>query len=199
MRKKGIGFPLKKNVTFERSRNSSILNFFHHFRSMSAWTGKKLDKEKKRKGSCANSPEADPVFTKAKSVRSDRSNFFRRSGDQYSSTRSETSYTRRRARQSSELTRVSSVSASLCREEKRSDGWKYRHGSRHHATEQQIMGSEEGSDSQAGQPSPFHQPLSCNSIGGSLARQHSSLQHWCSQTPDCSSDSKTLRAPATGR
>lgn len=161
---------------------------------MSAWTGKKLDKEKKRKGSCANSPEADPVFTKAKSVRSDRSNFFRRSGDQYSSTRSETSYTRRRARQSSELTRVSSFSASLCREEKRSDEWKYRHGSRHHASEQQIMGSEEGSDSQAGQLPPFQQPLSCNSIGGLLARQHSSLQHWCSQTPDCSSDSEDTQS-----
>jgi len=157
---------------------------------MSAWTGKKLDKEKKRKGSCANSPEADPVFTKAKSVRSDRSNFFRRSGDPYSSTKSESSYTRRRARQSSELTRVSSVSASLCQEEKRSDEWKYRHGSRHHASEQQIMGSEEGSDSQAGQPSPFQQPLSCNSIRGSLARQHSSLQHSFSQTPDYSSDSE---------
>lgn len=155
---------------------------------MSAWTGKKLDKEKKRKGSCANSPEADPVFTKAKSVRSDRSNFFRRSGDQYSSTRSETSYTRRRARQSSELTRVRSVSASLCREERRSEERKYRHGSRHHDPEQQIMGSEEGSDSQAGQPSPFQQPLSCNSTGGLLPRQHSSLQH--SQTPDCSSDSE---------
>ncbi|XP_050179881.1 neuronal cell adhesion molecule isoform X10 [Myiozetetes cayanensis] len=163
---------------------------FGEYRSMSAWTGKKLDKEQKRKGSCANSPEADPVCTKAKSVRSDRSNFFRRSGDQYSSTRSETSYTRRRARQSSELTRVSCVSASLCREEKRSDEWKYRHGSRHHASEQEIMGSEKGSDSQAGQPSPFQQPLSCNSIGGSLARQHSSLQHWCSQTPDFSSDSE---------
>ncbi|KAM3674114.1 neuronal cell adhesion molecule isoform 1-T3 [Ammospiza maritima maritima] len=162
---------------------------FGEYRSMSAWTGKKLDKEKKTKGSCANSAEANPVFTKAKSVRSDRSNFFRRSGDQYSSTRSETSYTRRRARQSSELTRVSSVSASLCQEEKRSDKWKYRHGSRHHASEQHIMGSEEGSDSQAGQPSPFQTPLSCNSIGGLLARQHSSLQHWCSQTPDCSSDS----------
>ncbi|XP_050838121.1 neuronal cell adhesion molecule isoform X2 [Serinus canaria] len=162
---------------------------FGEYRSMSAWTGKKLDKEKKTKGSCANSPEANPVFTKAKSVRSDRSNFFRRSGDQCSSTRSETSYTRRRARQSPELTRVSSVSASLCQEEKRSDKWKYRHGSRHHASEQHIMGSEEGSDSQAGQPSPFQQPLSCNSIGGLLARQHSSLQHWCSQTPDCSSDS----------
>ncbi|XP_059703072.1 neuronal cell adhesion molecule isoform X5 [Haemorhous mexicanus] len=162
---------------------------FGEYRSMSAWTGKKLDKEKKTKGSCANSPEANPVFTKAKSVRSDRSSFFRRSGDQCSSTRSETSYTRRRARQSSELTRVSSVSASLCQEEKRSDKWKYRHGSRHHASEQHIMGSEEGSDSQAGQPSPFQQPLSCNSIGGLLARQHSSLQHWCSQTPDCSSDS----------
>ncbi|XP_071279711.1 neuronal cell adhesion molecule isoform X8 [Agelaius tricolor] len=162
---------------------------FGEYRSMSAWTGKKLDKEKKTKGSCANSPEANPVFTKAKSLRSDRSNFFRRSGDQYSSTRSETSYTRRRARQSSELTRVSSVSASLCQEEKRSDKWKYRHGSRHHASEQHILGLEEGSDSQAGQPSPFQQPLSCNSIGGLLARQHSSLQHWCSQTPDCSSDS----------
>lgn len=159
---------------------------------MSAWTGKKLDKEKKRKGSCANSSEADPVFTKAKSVRSDRSNFFRRSGDQYSSTRSETSYTRRRARQSADLTRVRSVSASLCREEKRSDEWKYRHGSRHHASEQQIMGSEEGSDSQAGQPSPFQQPLSCNSIGGLLPRQHSSLQH--SQTPDCSSDSEDTQS-----
>ncbi|KAJ7409991.1 neuronal cell adhesion molecule isoform X1 [Pitangus sulphuratus] len=163
---------------------------FGEYRSMSAWTGKKLDKEQKRKGSCANSPEADPVCTKAKSVRSDRSNFFRRSGDQYSSTRSETSYSRRRARQSSELTRVSCVSASLCREEKRSDEWKYRHGSRHHASEQEIMGSEKGSDSQAGQPSPFQQPFSCNSIGGSLARQHSSLQHWCSQTPDFSSDSE---------
>ncbi|XP_061217132.1 neuronal cell adhesion molecule isoform X15 [Neopsephotus bourkii] len=163
---------------------------FGEYRSMSTWTGKKLDKEKKRKGSCANSPEADPVFTKAKSVRSDRSNFFRRSGDQYSSTRSETSYTRRRARQSSELARVSSVSASLCREEKRSDEWKCRHGSRHHASEQQIMGLEEGSDSQAGQPSPFQQPLSCNSIRGSLTRQHSSLQHWFSQTPGCSSDSE---------
>ncbi|XP_033919036.1 neuronal cell adhesion molecule isoform X4 [Melopsittacus undulatus] len=163
---------------------------FGEYRSMSTWTGKKLDKEKKRKGSCANSPEADPVFTKAKSVRSDRSNFFRRSGDQYSSTRSETSYTRRRARQSSELARVRSVSASLCREEKRSDEWKCRHGSRHHASEQQIMGLEEGSDSQAGQPSPFQQPLSCNSIHGSLTRQHSSLQHWFSQTPDYSSDSE---------
>ncbi|XP_074395968.1 neuronal cell adhesion molecule isoform X14 [Zonotrichia albicollis] len=162
---------------------------FGEYRSMSAWTGKKLDKEKRTKGSCANSAEANPVFTKAKSVRSDRPNFFRRSGDQYSSTRSETSYTRRRARQSSELTRVSSVSASLCQEEKRSDKWKYRHGSRHHASEQHIMGSEEGSDSQAGQPSPFQTPLSCNSVGGLLARQHSSLQHWCSQTPDCSSDS----------
>ncbi|XP_063179239.1 uncharacterized protein LOC134510183 [Chroicocephalus ridibundus] len=161
---------------------------------MSAWTGKKMDKEKKRKGSCANSPEADPVFPKAKSVRSDRSNFFRRSGDQYSSTRSETSYTRRRARESSELTRVSSVSASLCREEKRSDEWKYRHGSRHHASEQQIMGSEEGSDSQAGQPSPFQQPLSSSSIHGSLARQHSSLQHWFSQTPDYSSDSEDTQS-----
>lgn len=159
---------------------------------MSAWTGKKLDKKKKRKGSCANSPEADPVFTKAKSVRSDRSNFFRRSGDQYSSTRSETSYTRRRARQSSELTRVCSVSASLCREEKRSDEWKYRHGSRHHDSEQQIMGSEEGSDSEAGQPSPFQQPLSCNSVGGLLPRQHSSLQH--SQTPNCSSDSEDTQS-----
>ncbi|XP_074683559.1 neuronal cell adhesion molecule isoform X11 [Strix aluco] len=167
---------------------------FGEYRSMSAWTGKKLDKEKKRKGSCANSPEADPVFTKAKSERSDRSNFFRRSGDQYSSTRSETSYTRRRARQSSELTRVSSVSASLCQEEKGSDEWKYRHGSRHHASEQQIMGSEEGSDSQAGQPSPFQQPLSCNSIRGSLARQHSSLQHWFSQTPDYSSDSEDTQS-----
>ncbi|XP_064558673.1 neuronal cell adhesion molecule isoform X10 [Zonotrichia leucophrys gambelii] len=162
---------------------------FGEYRSMSAWTGKKLDKEKRTKGSCANSAEANPVFTKAKSVRSDRPNFFRRSGDQYSSTRSETSYTRRRARQSSELTRVSSVSASLCQEEKRSDKWKYRHGSRHHASEQHIMGSEEGSDSQSGQPSPFQTPLSCNSVGGLLARQHSSLQHWCSQTPDCSSDS----------
>lgn len=161
---------------------------------MSAWTGKKLDKEKKRKGSCANSPEADPVFTKAKSVRSDRSNFFRRSGDQSSSTRSETSYTRRKARQSSELTRVSSVSASLCREEKRSDEWKYRHGSRHHTSEHQIMGSEEGSDSQAGQPSPFQQPPSCNSVRGSLARQHSSLQHWFSQTPDYSSDSEDAQS-----
>ncbi|XP_052645280.1 neuronal cell adhesion molecule isoform X8 [Harpia harpyja] len=167
---------------------------FGEYRSMSAWTGKKLDKEKKRKGSCANSPEADPVFTKAKSVRSDRSNFFRRSGDQYSSTRSETSYTRRKARQSSELTRVSSASASLCREEKRSDEWKYRHGSRHHASEHQIMGSEEGSDSQAGQPSPFQQPLSCNSVRGSLARQHSSLQHWFSQTPDYSSDSEDTQS-----
>ncbi|XP_056338350.1 neuronal cell adhesion molecule isoform X10 [Oenanthe melanoleuca] len=167
---------------------------FGEYRSMSAWTGKKLDKEKKRKGSCVNSPEADPVFTKAKSVRSDRSNFFRRSGDQYSSTRSEASYTRRRARQSSELTRVSSFSASLCREEKRSDEWKYRHGSRPHDSEQQIMGSEEGSDSQAGQPPPFQQPLSCNSIGGLLARQHSSLQHWCSQTPDCSSDSEDTQS-----
>ncbi|XP_074726438.1 neuronal cell adhesion molecule isoform X11 [Strix uralensis] len=167
---------------------------FGEYRSMSAWTGKKLDKEKKRKGSCANSPEADPVFTKTKSERSDRSNFFRRSGDQYSSTRSETSYTRRRARQSSELTRVSSVSASLCQEEKGSDEWKYRHGSRHHASEQQIMGSEEGSDSQAGQPSPFQQPLSCNSIRGSLARQHSSLQHWFSQTPDYSSDSEDAQS-----
>ncbi|KAI1239298.1 hypothetical protein IHE44_0012413, partial [Lamprotornis superbus] len=55
--------------------------FFEEKGSMSAWTGKKLDKEKKRKGSCANSPEADPVFTKAKSVRSDRSNFFRRRRD----------------------------------------------------------------------------------------------------------------------
>lgn len=161
---------------------------------MSAWTGKKLDKEKKRKGSCANSPEADPVFTKAKSVRSDRSNFFRRSGDQYASTRSETSYTRRKARQSSELTRVSSVSASLCREEKRSDEWKYRHGSRHHTSEHQIMGSEEGSDSQAGQPSPFQPPPSCNSVRGSLARQHSSLQHWFSQTPDYSSDSEDAQS-----
>ncbi|KAM6091954.1 neuronal cell adhesion molecule isoform 12-T15 [Theristicus caerulescens] len=167
---------------------------FGEYRSMSAWTGKKLDKEKKRQGSCANSPEADPVFTKAKCVRSDRSSFFRRSGDQYSSTRSETSYTRRRARQSSELTRVSSGSASLCREEKRSDEWKYRHGSRHHASEQQIMGSEEGSDSQAGQPSPFQQPLSCNPIRGSLARQHSSLQHWSSQTPDHSSDSEDTQS-----
>ncbi|XP_074417316.1 neuronal cell adhesion molecule isoform X14 [Larus michahellis] len=167
---------------------------FGEYRSMSAWTGKKMDKEKKRKGSCANSPEADPVFPKAKSVRSDRSNFFRRSGDQYSSTRSETSYTRRRARESSELTRVSSVSASLCREKKRSDEWKYRHGSRHHASEQQIMGSEEGSDSQAGQPSPFQQPLSSSSIHGSLARQHSSLQHWFSQTPDYSSDSEDTQS-----
>ncbi|XP_057259655.1 neuronal cell adhesion molecule isoform X16 [Pezoporus wallicus] len=163
---------------------------FGEYRSMSTWTGKKLDKKKKRKGSCANSPEANPVFTKAKSVRSGRSNFFRRSGDQYSSTRSETSYTRRRARQSSELARVSSVSASLCQEEKRSDEWKCRHGSRHHASEQQIMGLEEGSDSQAGQPSPFQQPLSCNSVRGSLTRQHSSLQHWFSQTPDYSSDSE---------
>ncbi|XP_069658267.1 neuronal cell adhesion molecule isoform X13 [Haliaeetus albicilla] len=167
---------------------------FGEYRSMSAWTGKKLDKEKKRKGSCANSPEADPVFTKAKSVRSDRSNFFRRSGDQYSSTRSETSYTRRKARQSSELTRVSSVSASLCREEKRSDEWKYRHGSRHHTSEHQIMGSEEGSDSQGGQPSPFQQTPSCNSVRGSLARQHSSLQHWFSQTPDYSSDSEDAQS-----
>ncbi|XP_014726641.1 PREDICTED: neuronal cell adhesion molecule isoform X8 [Sturnus vulgaris] len=167
---------------------------FGEYRSMSAWTGKKLDKEKKRKGSCANSREADPVFTKAKSVRSDRSNFFRRSGDQCPSTRSETSYTRRRARQSSEFTRVSSFSASLCQEEKRSDEWKYRHGSRHHASEQQIMGSEEGSDSQAGQPPPFQQPLSCNSIGGLLARQHSSLQHWCSRTPDYSSDSEDTQS-----
>ncbi|XP_062468116.1 neuronal cell adhesion molecule isoform X12 [Pezoporus occidentalis] len=163
---------------------------FGEYRSMSTWTGKKLDKKKKRKGSCANSPEANPVFTKAKSVRSGRSNFFRRSGDQCSSTRSETSYTRRRARQSSELARVSSVSASLCQEEKRSDEWKCRHGSRHHASEQQIMGLEEGSDSQAGQPSPFQQPLSCNSVRGSLTRQHSSLQHWFSQTPDYSSDSE---------
>ncbi|XP_068026159.1 neuronal cell adhesion molecule isoform X6 [Melanerpes formicivorus] len=163
---------------------------FGEYRSMSAWTGKKLDKEKKRKGSCANSPEADPVFTKAKSLRSDRSNFFRRSGDQYSSTRSETSYSRRRARQSPELARVSSVSASLCQEEKRSDSRKYRHGCRHHASEQQLMGSEEGSDSQAGQPSPFQQPLSSNSIHGSLARQHSSLQHWFRRTPDYSSDSE---------
>lgn len=161
---------------------------------MSAWTGKKMDKEKKRKGSCANSPEADPVFTKAKSVRSDRSNFFKRSGDQYSSTKSETSYTRRRARQSSELTGVSSVSASLCQEEKRSDEWKYRHGSRHHASEQQIMGSEEGSDFQAGQPPPFQQPLSCNSVRGSVARQHSALQHWFSQTPDYSSDSEDTQS-----
>ncbi|XP_054034301.1 neuronal cell adhesion molecule isoform X9 [Dryobates pubescens] len=163
---------------------------FGEYRSMSAWTGKKLDKEKKRKGSCANSPEADPVFTKAKSLRSDRSNFFRRSGDQYSSTRSETSYSRRRARQSPELARVSSVSASLCQEEKRSDSRKYRHGCRRHASEQQLMGSEEGSDSQAGQPSPFQQPLSSNSIHGSLARQHSSLQHWFRRTPDYSSDSE---------
>lgn len=160
---------------------------------MPAWTGKKLDKEKKRKGSCAHSPEADPVLTKAKSVRSDRSNFFRRSGDQYSSTRSETSYTRRRARQSSELTRVSSVSASLCGEEKRSDEWKYRHGSRHHASEQQIMGSEV-SDSQAGQPSSFQQPLSCNSVHGSLTRQPPSLQHWFCQTPDYSSDSEDTQS-----
>ncbi|XP_068525532.1 neuronal cell adhesion molecule isoform X13 [Anas acuta] len=167
---------------------------FGEYRSMSAWTGKKMDKEKKRKGSCANSPEADPVFTKAKSVRSDRSNFFKRSGDQYSSTKSEASYTRRRARQSSELTGVSSVSASLCQEEKRSDEWKYRHDSRHHASEQQIMGSEEGSDSQAGQPPPFQQPLSCNSGRGSVARQHSSLQHWFSQTPDYSSDSEDTQS-----
>nr|XP_047921811.1 neuronal cell adhesion molecule isoform X5 [Anser cygnoides] len=167
---------------------------FGEYRSMSAWTGKKMDKEKKRKGSCANSPEADPVFTKAKSVRSDRSNFFKRSGDQYSSTKSETSYTRRRARQSSELTGVSSVSASLCQEEKRSDEWKYRHGSRHHASEQQIMGSEEGSDFQAGQPPPFQQPLSCNSVRGSVARQHSALQHWFSQTPDYSSDSEDTQS-----
>ncbi|XP_069707554.1 neuronal cell adhesion molecule isoform X2 [Phaenicophaeus curvirostris] len=162
---------------------------FGEYRSISAWTGRKLDKEKKRKGSCANSSEADPVFTKAKSVRSDRSSFFRRSGDQYFSTRSDTSYKRRKARQSSELTRVSSASASLCQEEKRSDEWKYRHGSRHHASEQQIMGSEEGSDSQAGQPSPFLQPLSCNSVRGSLKRQQS-LQHWFSQSPDHSSDSE---------
>eukprot|EP00075_Anas_platyrhynchos_P023760 XP_027313013.1 neuronal cell adhesion molecule isoform X13 [Anas platyrhynchos] len=167
---------------------------FGEYRSMSAWTGRKMDKEKKRKGSCANSPEADPVFTKAKSVRSDRSNFFKRSGDQYSSTKSEASYTRRRARQSSELTGVSSVSASLCQEEKRSDEWKYRHDSRHHASEQQIMGSEEGSDSQAGQPPPFQQPLSCNSGRGSVARQHSSLQHWFSQTPDYSSDSEDTQS-----
>ncbi|XP_047921819.2 neuronal cell adhesion molecule isoform X12 [Anser cygnoides] len=167
---------------------------FGEYRSMSAWTGKKMDKEKKRKGSCANSPEADPVFTKAKSVRSDRSNFFKRSGDQYSSTKSETSYARRRARQSSELTGVSSVSASLCQEEKRSDEWKYRHGSRHHASEQQIMGSEEGSDFQAGQPPPFQQPLSCNSVRGSVARQHSALQHWFSQTPDYSSDSEDTQS-----
>ncbi|XP_053919444.1 neuronal cell adhesion molecule isoform X15 [Cuculus canorus] len=166
---------------------------FGEYRSISAWTGKKLDKEKKRKGSCASSSEADPVFTKPKSVRSDRSSFFRRSGDQYSSTRSETSYTRRKARQSSELTRVSSVSASLCQEKKKSDEWKYRRGSRHHASEQQIMGSEEGSDSQAGQPSPFQQPLSCNSIHGSMKKQHS-LQHWFSQSPDHSSDSEDTQS-----
>lgn len=175
------------------------MNFFHHFRSMPAWTGKKLHQEKKRKGSCAHSPEADPVLTKAKSVRSDRSNFFRRSGDQYSSTRSETSYTRRRARQSSELTRVSSVSASLCREEKRSDKWKYRPGSRHDASEQQIMGSEEVSDSQARQPSSFQQPVSCNSVHGSLARQLPSLQHWFSQTPDYSSDSEDTQNSYHGK
>ncbi|XP_031445446.1 neuronal cell adhesion molecule isoform X2 [Phasianus colchicus] len=168
---------------------------FGEYRSMSAWTGKKMDKEKKRKGSCASSSEADPVFTKAKSVRSDRSNFFRRSGDQYSNIRSETSFTRRKARQSSELRRASSVSASLCQEEKRSDKWIYRHGSRCHASEQQIMGLDEGSNSQAGHPHPFHQPLSCNSIRGSLARQHSSLLHRFSQTPDCcSSDSEDTQS-----
>lgn len=195
MRTKGIGSPLNKNVIFERFGNRSILNFFHHFRSMSAWTGKKMDKEKKRKGSCASSSEADPVFTKAKSVRSDRSSFFRRSGDQYSNVRSETSFTRRKARQSSELRRASSVSASLCQEEKRSDKWIYRHGSRCHASEQQIMGLDEGSNSQAGHPHPFHQPLSCNSIHGSLARQHSSLLHRFSQTPDYySSDSEDTQS-----
>ncbi|XP_052524441.1 neuronal cell adhesion molecule isoform X2 [Tympanuchus pallidicinctus] len=168
---------------------------FGEYRSMSAWTGKKMDKEKKRKGSCASSSEADPVFTKAKSVRSDRSSFFRRSGDQYSNVRSETSFTRRKARQSSELRRASSVSASLCQEEKRSDKWIYRHGSRCHASEQQIMGLDEGSNSQAGHPHPFHQPLSCNSIHGSLARQHSSLLHRFSQTPDYySSDSEDTQS-----
>uniref|UniRef100_A0A8V0XCQ6 Neuronal cell adhesion molecule n=1 Tax=Gallus gallus TaxID=9031 RepID=A0A8V0XCQ6_CHICK len=167
---------------------------FGEYRSMSAWTGKKMDKEKKRKGSCASSSEADPVFTKAKSVRSDRSNFFKRSGDQYSNIRSETSYTRRKARQSSELRRASSVSASLCQEEKKSDKWIYRHGSRRHASEQQIMGLDEGSNSQAGHPPPFHQPLSCNSVRGSLARQHSSLPHRFSQTPDYSSDSEDTQS-----
>uniref|UniRef100_A0A8C2TQR0 Neuronal cell adhesion molecule n=1 Tax=Coturnix japonica TaxID=93934 RepID=A0A8C2TQR0_COTJA len=162
---------------------------FGEYRSMSAWTGKKMDKEKKRKGSCASSSEADPVFTKAKSVRSDRSDFFKRSGDQYSNIRSETSYTRRKARQSAELRRASSVSASLCQEEKR-----YRHGSRRHASEQQIMGLDEGSNSQAEHPPPFHQPLSCNSICGSLARQHSSLLHRFSQTPDYSSDSEDTQS-----
>ncbi|XP_048803246.1 neuronal cell adhesion molecule isoform X13 [Lagopus muta] len=168
---------------------------FGEYRSMSAWTGKKMDKEKKRKGSCASSSEADPVFTKAKSVRSDRSSFFRRSGDQYSNVRSETSFTRRKARQSSELRRASSVSASLCQEEKRSDKWIYKHGSRCHASEQQIMGLDEGSNSQAEHPHPFHQPLSCNSIHGSLARQHSSLLHRFSQTPDYySSDSEDTQS-----
>ncbi|XP_072186891.1 neuronal cell adhesion molecule isoform X8 [Excalfactoria chinensis] len=168
---------------------------FGEYRSMSAWTGKKMDKEKKRKGSCASSSEADPVFIKAKSVRSDRSNFFKRSGDQYSNIRSETSYTRRKARQSAELRRASSVSASLCQEGKRSEKWMYRHGSRCRASEQQIMGLDEGSNSQAGHPpSPFHQPLSCNSICGSLARQHSSLLHRFSQTPDYSSDSEDTQS-----
>ncbi|XP_021240621.1 neuronal cell adhesion molecule isoform X1 [Numida meleagris] len=167
---------------------------FGEYRSMSAWTGKKMDKEKKRKGSCASSSEADPVFTKAKSVRSDRSNFFRRSGDQYSNIRSETSCSSRKARQSSELRRANSVSAYLCQEEKRSDKWKCRHGSRRHASEQQIMGLDEGSNSLAGHPPPFHQHLSCNSIHGSLARQHSSLQHRFSQTPDYSSDSEDTQS-----
>ncbi|OXB76727.1 UNVERIFIED_CONTAM: hypothetical protein H355_000275 [Colinus virginianus] len=167
---------------------------FGEYRSMSAWTGKKMDKEKKRKGSCASSSEADPVFTKAKSVRSDRFNFLGRSGDQYPNIRSETSYTRRKARQSSELRRASSVSASFCQGEKRSDKWKYRHSSRRHASEEQIMGLNEGTDSQAGQPPAFHQPLSCSSIRGSLPRQHSSLQHQFSKTPDYSSESEDTQS-----
>ncbi|XP_042322737.1 neuronal cell adhesion molecule isoform X5 [Sceloporus undulatus] len=155
------------------------------YRSMSPWTIKKMDKGRKRK--CRDVtifPETGPVFTKAVSVRSERSNLSRRSGNQSSSTISKTSC--REGRQSSEHLKVKSISHSLCPRKNMSTEWQSEGASRYDILQQRITQLDEGSDSQVGECSPYQQ--------GST-KTLSSLQQWFNHTVDLSSDSEDNHRP----
>ncbi|KAH0616607.1 hypothetical protein JD844_027849 [Phrynosoma platyrhinos] len=150
------------------------------YRSMFPWTVKKMDKRRKRKcRDVTKFPETGPVFTKAVSVWSERTNLSRRSGDQSSSTTSKTSY--RGGRQSSEHLKVKSISHSLCRRKNMSTEWQSESASRYGTLQQRITELDEGSDFQVGEHFPYQQ--------GST-KTLSSLQQWFNHTVDLSSDSE---------
>lgn len=147
---------------------------------MSRWTITKIDKGRKRECSeVTKFPEADPVFTKAVSVWSDKSRLSRWSGEQYFSTRSETSH--RRVRHSSEHSNINFIPPLLCQREKMSTKCQSEGDSRYYTSQQRTTELDGGSNSQVGKHFPFQKRFS---------KGPSYLQQSFNNTIDISSDSE---------